>query len=401
MSKKISIFSFLTVFLFLMVSFSLVSGGGGCDPGNVRGYAWSDNIGWISFSCFNTYDSGEGVDYGVYFNSITESLSGYAWSDNVGWISFESDDLEGCPDGDCEAVIDGSGDVSGWAKVLSNGEWISLSDIELEGNRFTGYGWGDRTIGWASFDCENEDECQESDYNVFLVLPPDPPSDVDVEFREDNQCVGEHSVPTIVWEYSDPLGADAEGYKIETAYGSIEESIFLEDGDVTETTISPNDWDGSQEWGTTFDCTIQVKNEHGLYSDVNECTFSNLARPYPQPELSWSPETIHFEEMIEFTGKDDVQEEGVSMTDELRRTFEFDFGEHANPEEESVEDTVEKEVVVETYFDVEAVGDEKISLLRITYENPNDVNHPGLSYSCKIEENLGEIRHPFPEYFEN
>jgi len=104
---------------------------------NVRGWAWGENMGWISMNCYNDFDydyifenccpggdiadctsvaicqgggtgsnNGEtcstdddcllggvcsglaGGDYGVYYDTSSQRLSGYAWSDKVGWICF-------------------------------------------------------------------------------------------------------------------------------------------------------------------------------------------------------------------------------------------------------------------------------------------------------------------------
>ena len=130
---------------------------------NVSGYAWSDNIGWISFNCTDTSSCGT-VDYGV--NIATDGdMSGYAWSDNIGWISFEESDLTGCPSGSCEAKLSG-GSLEGWARVLSNGDgwdgWISLKGssygITKNGNNLEGYAWDASDIsgesigiGWIHF----------------------------------------------------------------------------------------------------------------------------------------------------------------------------------------------------------------------------------------------------------
>jgi hypothetical protein len=101
-----------------------------CQTHNVSGYAWSENIGWISFSCENESEIGQGVDYGVDIDREGD-FSGYAWSENIGWVSFNQDDLIDCPDSPCQAVVDlESGDVSGWARALSHGDgwdgWIEL-----------------------------------------------------------------------------------------------------------------------------------------------------------------------------------------------------------------------------------------------------------------------------------
>jgi hypothetical protein len=55
--------------------------------GNLSGYAWSENVGWISFSCENTSSCGT-VDYGVIID-FDGLFDGYAWGENIGWINFE------------------------------------------------------------------------------------------------------------------------------------------------------------------------------------------------------------------------------------------------------------------------------------------------------------------------
>lgn len=136
--------------------------------GNVTGYAWSDNDGWISFGCGND-SSCNTVEYGVDIDATTGLFSGYAWSDNSGWISFNTSDLAGCPSGTCEARVTGGfiGEfpkaVTGWAKVLSlvsesGGGFISLSGaapdygVQLASDgKFSGYAWASDGIGWISF----------------------------------------------------------------------------------------------------------------------------------------------------------------------------------------------------------------------------------------------------------
>jgi hypothetical protein len=54
---------------------------------SLSGYAWSDNIGWVSFNCTDFGTCGA-VDYGVNVDN-SGYLSGNAWSSNIGWISFD------------------------------------------------------------------------------------------------------------------------------------------------------------------------------------------------------------------------------------------------------------------------------------------------------------------------
>ena len=160
---------------------------------NLFGYAWSDNIGWISFNCL---DGGVGQtdicstsDYGVGVDA-DNNLFGYAWSDNIGWISFNESDLYDCPKGTCKAKLIESTTLEGWAKALSANEegwdgWISLSTqpsgvidygviLNEEEDVFTGYAWGGEVVGWISFNCLDggvgqTDICSTSDYKVVFA----------------------------------------------------------------------------------------------------------------------------------------------------------------------------------------------------------------------------------------
>lgn len=127
---------------------------------NLSGYAWSDNIGWISFNCTNTATCGAS-DYGVNVNTISGNMSGYAWSDNIGWISFN--ETAGCPEAECvtQPKVDvATGVVTGWARALANSAswdgWIKLggswsSSATFAGTTASGYSWGSDVIGWISW----------------------------------------------------------------------------------------------------------------------------------------------------------------------------------------------------------------------------------------------------------
>ncbi len=172
---------------------------------NVSGWAWSENIGWISFN--NT--TGEGaIDYGVDIDSLSGVFSGYAWSENIGWISFNESDLTGCPVGTCQAKLDGlTNEVSGWARALNYGDgwdgWIRLRDTSYgvswnSGNQeMEGWAWSDGIIGWISFNCVNQGVCATSDYKViasFAGVDSDPPT---------TSIVADPSSVTTTWQNTD------------------------------------------------------------------------------------------------------------------------------------------------------------------------------------------------------
>lgn len=132
---------------------------------NLAGWAWSDNIGWVSFSCSNT-NSCNNVNYRVSIAGNGD-MSGYAWSDNIGWISFNQGDLSSCPSGTCKAKLSGN-NLIGWAKAISADHfgWDGFIDLGQNGStygvsynsgtkKFAGYAWGSDVVGWLSFNITN------------------------------------------------------------------------------------------------------------------------------------------------------------------------------------------------------------------------------------------------------
>jgi hypothetical protein len=129
----------------------------------MNGYAWSDDIGWLSLGCWNTDTCGTS-NYGLTIGS-DGTISGYAWADNIGWVSANSSDLTGCPTTPCTATVDSSGNLKGWLKALTanqsqSGGWdgfISLSGTSpaygpvVSAGNFSGYAWGDMNVGWLDF----------------------------------------------------------------------------------------------------------------------------------------------------------------------------------------------------------------------------------------------------------
>lgn len=97
--------------------------------GNVSGYLWSSTIGWISLNCHQGSASGGsacggsegGAPYSVNVTRDTGTgigyFDGYAWSPNIGWVSFRPADVVSC--GPRASLNTTTNQVSGWARVLS------------------------------------------------------------------------------------------------------------------------------------------------------------------------------------------------------------------------------------------------------------------------------------------
>ncbi|MFC1802134.1 hypothetical protein ACFLY7_01710 [Patescibacteria group bacterium] len=235
---------------------------------NVYGYAWSENIGWVSFNCVNDNSclANGGVDYGVNIDS-GGWLSGYAWNDNVGWISFGNTvggdyDLVDCPttlEGICGSKLYGDNPLKGWAKVLSADDeqsggwdgWISFDCATagscgggstsygvtlISGEKyFNGYAWGSEVVGWMSFSSTTDSSLvnygvkkfNEGDAFALLTpsvskLGPGMTFDIDWTLIGTNNCV-----PT-----SSPTDSTWNG--LSSSYFSSNNSITL--GPLTEST---------------------------------------------------------------------------------------------------------------------------------------------------------------------
>lgn len=163
--------SFLKIVLVLFFFLSPFAASAGMEH-NLIGWAWSSNIGWISFNSTNDHNPDLGgvqpssVDYGVN-KDASGNLVGYAWSSNIGWIKFggfsQSDFPSGSGTREENANVIGGG-VRGWVKALSaDGKgwdgWISLAGTKpkhgvtfnLSTGYLGGYAWGSDVVGWVDF----------------------------------------------------------------------------------------------------------------------------------------------------------------------------------------------------------------------------------------------------------
>jgi hypothetical protein len=105
--------------------------------GNLSGYAWGENTGWINFNPSH----GGGV-------TVTDSeVTGFAWGENVGWIN-----LNPATGG---VVNDGGGHLSGYAWGENVG-WINFAPmgagvtIDPVTGEWSGFAWGEN-VGWINF----------------------------------------------------------------------------------------------------------------------------------------------------------------------------------------------------------------------------------------------------------
>lgn len=158
----------------------------------LNGYAWSENIGWISMNCATGSSAGGSVcgtpNYAVTITTNATGapmpLSGYAWSENIGWIRFGGVGTGtgnlGAPPASTYTNPEIRGNsLVGWARactVFASGctgalkpatqlggwdGWISFSSTNGGGGSAygvtVGYGtlssfaWGSDVVGWVDF----------------------------------------------------------------------------------------------------------------------------------------------------------------------------------------------------------------------------------------------------------
>lgn len=295
---------------------------------NVNGWAWSENIGWISFS---NIDPGTEVPYGLNINPETMKLSGYIWSENIGWITFHQSvagepPSDPCPeDNDCMAVLDpDTFEFSGWARALNHGDgwsgWISLAGTATDSSpygvyidpdtlKFGGWAWGSGVIGWISFNSENEDPGT-PEYYVYTTMDIGP--SVTQVGHEWSYCL-DTLHPLLSWETSKP----SYGYQIEISKDSELENLIYqhESGPTGSTEHYPTfsagtcDENGYSnqgvcdlEYGQDYWWRIKASSEGGLYggwSEIGAFSVENTHH-WPEPDYTYDPDPVRAKRVTQF-----------------------------------------------------------------------------------------------------
>jgi hypothetical protein len=335
-TKKISLL-FLFLILVSNLIFVLKAKAGTSD--NVSGWAWSENVGWISFNCYNDYN-GDGLledhcsssNYGVRIDPSTKILSGYAWSENIGWITFNESELSGCPSSPCRAWLGSDNKVYGWARALVYGGgwdgWIRLRDTNYgvwldtstSPQEFRGWAWSDMVIGWISFNCKDV-SCSTSNYKVFLTASLNQPPTVSNPSETQNCCAWGSSPQvapglaiTLHWMYSDPEGDQRSAFEIWLDdSSSFSDPKFNKVFNVTSSESSQSyvlnlsddqegDWLNRLAWGTTYYWKVRVKDSAGNWSNWSTVdSFTTPSHAYPYVNFTWSPQNPTVNQVVQFT----------------------------------------------------------------------------------------------------
>lgn len=301
------------------------------DP-NVNGWAWSENIGWISFS---NVAAGTEVPYGLHINPETMKLSGYIWSENIGWITFHrsvaGDPPSGNPcseDPDCMAVLDPETfEISGWARALNYGDgwtgWISLAgtasdsspygvSIDPDSGIFDGWAWGSGLIGWISFNSDNEVPGT-PEYYVYTTMDIGPK--VDNLSHTWNYCL-DTLHPILDWGVS----KDSYGYFIEIYQDAgLSQLIYQYESGTTGATSHIPSYDagtchpGDDGYQNTGICNLEYGSNqywwrikarsagdlYGAWSEPAAFIVENNHH-WPEPDYIYDPDPVRAKQVSQF-----------------------------------------------------------------------------------------------------
>jgi type II secretory pathway component PulJ len=145
----------------------------------IQGYA-SSSVDEIAFDCATSPSADCSASYSV-LNDGNGILSGWAWNENIGWLSFNCSDLAICGVSNYAVTIDpDTGDFSGWA-------------------------WND-IIGWVSFNCSNTSSCGTVNYKVNTSWGNSVIEGNLISSIIDTEISGGAALNTVMWQGSQPAG---------------------------------------------------------------------------------------------------------------------------------------------------------------------------------------------------
>ncbi len=366
-------------------------------------------------------------DFGVNIG-IDGNMTGYAWSSNIGWIHFD-------PSGpypqepSYSGIIDIYGDIAGcgerglvcgWARACSvfqsgcsgllksndkRGNWdgwifLGPADGNLPGIRLEegdgsfdirGYSWGSEVVGWLNFDCIDDGNCLQSPFQArttyLLNSPPEILSSDSTLLYCAHGLTPQAAIGlsiTLNWEYFDRDGDEQNKYEIHLS----EDNNFPENNRFERVGVSSvggysldpthdGSWQNELDWNTTYYWRIRA-HDGNFWSEWQEDSFT-VTRIHPSPlvAFSYSPEQISVGEVVTFMSEDD---ENVSQVyDGSTPIYNWNF-EQGNPS------TSTSSTATTTF---EQQGDWS-SELKIT---------DGSGYECSLSKDIN-IKVPLPDWKE-
>ncbi len=363
--------------------------------GNITGYAWSSNIGWISFNPAGPYPQAPNYSGTVDIYGDLSGCGERGWI--CGWARACSVFQSGCSGLMIPASERGGWD--GWIFLGPHGspaDGVRLNDV---GTHFDlrGYAWADEPIGWINFSCIDDGNCSQNPFNVKTTYLLNSPPEVTFSNSTLDYCAYETPpaatglTVALNWGYFDRDGDSQDRYEIHVSedpnfvdrfewigFSSVEPGET--GGYLFDPTQDPN-WQNELDWNTTYYWRIRVHDGNFWSQDwyVNNFTVVRT-QPSPLVAFSWLPEQVSVGEIVTFIAEDD---ENVSQVHDGSTPFyewTFDKGE-LEPE------VVTSSSTATTTFEQQGSWSAKLEIT------------DGAGYSCSLEKSL-DIRVPLPDWRE-
>ena len=288
-----------------------------CQNHNVWGWAWSENIGWLSFSCRNTMAEGAGINYGVDIATTTGIFSGYAWSENIGWLQLNPlGPYPALPNYSVKVDL-ATQKVTGWARFLNFGDgwdgWVKFgygpqgNYIDSNGD-FHGWTWGSDVVGWISLNHADSEAGGKSLYKVKTTFSfNQPPSATDLQVNQPDYCTVPWAAAIFSWQFSDPNGDSQSAYQVQVDNDSNFSSPENDSGKVISSSNSYATPSGKLSFSATYYWRIMVWDSKDVSSSwVSGPSFTTPKHAYPSIDFTWTPQNPTVNEDTQFADKSEV-----------------------------------------------------------------------------------------------
>jgi len=308
----------IKIIILLLIFSVLALGWFGFDTGSIKagsgdntsGYAWSENIGWISFN--NT--TGGGSNYGVNIDPDTGDISGYAWSEYIGWVSFNRANTGNPPatpfnggSGPIAQYNKNTDQITGWMRVLANGGgwdgWIKFynTTIDINGD-WHGWAWSDQVIGWISF---NSAEGGGNSYKVTSIgVVNRPPTVSGLTVSGQAYCATPYHY--FSWTYSDPDSDPQSKFDFQvdnnSNFSSPEINRTISSSALNQSVIVSVPTIADQlNYNNTYYWQVRVYDGETDSGWVEGSSFTTEKHQYPDVDLNWSPTQPAIDQETVFT----------------------------------------------------------------------------------------------------
>lgn len=278
----------------------------------LTGWAWSENIGWLSVNSKNCDANNDGLSDGtpsgcpsagtpIAQYAVTRQangdLTGYAWSEHIGWVRFDpSGPYPGSPNK--SSRVPNVGAASGWFRALATDSswdgWMKFdsggnygSGVTLggpQGTTLQGYAWGSDVVGWIHMSGTTQGG------NAYGVsIPGGSVTNLTSDTTSSGVVCSANPQPSVSWTYNDPTGLSQSAYQVQIDTNQGFGNPIVDSGKVISTSntyVSPA---GVLNYGTTYYYRVRVWNTNDIVSPYAQNSMTTTAHRGPSVDFVSTP----------------------------------------------------------------------------------------------------------------